>query len=206
MTSPLTSRQAAIAAIAAATLLLVSQVSQLVLPMTVTESFWNATQTMRLGLWLVAMFALLLALTGLHARQASNAGRLGTLGYVTASLGTLLVAGDWWYEAFVGPALREQAPELLATAPSGSVLVGAALTLGIFAAGWVIFGLASFRAGVFPRTAAVLLTVGGVVGILALVPPFQVPLALAVGWMGVWLARSDRVVSRAVDPAVAATG
>jgi len=191
MSSPFTARQAGIASIAAATLILVSQVLQLVLPMTVPESFWNATQTLRMGLALLAMFVLLLALTGLHARQASAAGRLGLVGYVAASLGTLLVAGDWWYEGFIGPVLLEQAPELLATAVSGSILIGAALTFGIFAAGWVTFGLASVRAGVFPRPATLLLTISGVAGILALISPFQVPLALTVGWMGLWLVRSD---------------
>jgi hypothetical protein len=196
MSSPFTAQQAALAGIAAAALILVSQVLQLVLPMTVPESFWDATQSLRMGLALLAMFVLLLALTGFHARQASAAGRLGLVGYVAASLGTLLVAGDWWYEAFIGPVLLEQAPELLATAPSGSILIGAGLTFGIFAAGWVTFGLATVRAGVFPRPAALLLTVSGVAGILALISPFQIPLALAVGWMGLWLVRSASAESQ----------
>ena len=37
------------------------------------------------------------------------------------------------------------------------------------------------------------MTVGGVAGVLALISPFQIPLALAVGWMGLWLRRSDRL-------------
>ena len=191
MTSPFTARQAGLASIVAAGLILVSQVSQVVLPLTLPESFWVATQSLRMGLALLAMFALLLALTGLYARQVPEAGELGFVGYLAAFLGTLLVAGNWWYEAFIGPALREQAPELLATAPSGTILFGAVLTGVIFAAGWVTFGVASLRAGVFPRGAAVLLTVAGVAGVLALISPFQVPLALAVGWLGSWLVRSE---------------
>jgi hypothetical protein len=190
MTSPFTARQAGLTSIVAAGLILVSQVSQLVLPLTMPESFWIATQSLRMGLALLAMFALLLALTGLYARQVPESGKLGLVGYLVAFLGTMLVAGDWWYEAFIGPVLREQAPELLATAPSGSILIGAALTGVTFAAGWVTFGLASFRAGVFPRRTAVLLTVAGVAGVLTLISPFQIPLALAVGWMGLWLVRS----------------
>lgn len=116
---------------------------------------------------------------------------------MVAFLGTLLVAGNWWYEAFIGPVLREQAPELIASAPSGAILVAAALTSVTFAAGWVIFGLATLRAGVFPRREAVLLTVAGVAGILALISPFQIPLALAVGWMGLWLVSSDTRESQA---------
>jgi hypothetical protein len=191
MTSPFTSRQAGLASILAAGLILVSQVSQLVLPLTMPESFWIATQSLRLGLALLAMFVLLLAITGLYARQVPEAGKLGLVGYLTAFLGTMLVAGNWWYEAFIGPAIREQAPELLTTAPGGSILIAAAITSVTFAAGWVAFGLASFRAGVFPRRTAILLTVAGVAGALALISPFQIPLALAVGWMGLWLVRSD---------------
>jgi hypothetical protein len=191
MTSPFTARQAGLASIVAAGLILVSQVLQLVLPLTMPESFWIATQSLRMGLALLAMFALLLALTGIYARQVPEAGNLGLAGYLVAFLGTLLVAGNWWYEAFIGPVLRVQAPELLKTAPSGSILVAAALTSLTFAAGWVTFGLASVRAGVVPRRTAVLMTVAGVAGVLTLISPFQIPLALAVGWMGFWLVGSE---------------
>ena len=190
MTSPFTARQAGLASIAAAGLILISQVSQLLLPLTMPESFWIATQSLRMGLALLAMFALLLALTGLYARQVPEAGKLGLVGYLATFLGTMLVAGNWWYEAFIGPALREQAPEILTTAPGGSILIGAAITSLTFATGWVTFGLATFRAGVFPRRTAILLTVAGVAGVLTLISPFQIPLALAVGWMGLWLVRS----------------
>ena len=105
MSSLFTARQAAIASITAAALILVSQVLQLALPLIISESVWNATQMLRMGLALMAMFVLLLALTGLHARQASAAGALGLIGYVAASLGTLLVAGDWWYETFIAERL-----------------------------------------------------------------------------------------------------
>jgi uncharacterized membrane protein (DUF485 family) len=205
MASPFTARQAGIASLVAAALILVSQVSQLVLPMVISESFWIATQTLRLGLSLVAMFALLIALTGIYAQQASATGKLGLVGYLTASLGTVLVAGDWWYEAFIGPMLRQQAPELLNTAISGSILIGAALTIVIFAAGWVIFALSTFRAGIAPRGAAILMLLGGIAGILTLISPFQVPLALAVGWMGLWLVRSGSRENQPARSAATAT-
>jgi hypothetical protein len=205
MASPFTARQAGIASLVAAALILVSQVSQLVLPMVISESFWIATQTLRLGLSLVAMFALLIALTGIYAQQASATGKLGLVGYLTASLGTVLVAGDWWYEAFIGPMLRQQAPELLNTAISGSILIGAALTFVIFAAGWVIFALSTFRAGIAPRGAAILMLLGGIAGILTLISPFQVPLALAVGWMGLWLVRSGSRENQPARSAATAT-
>ena len=197
MTSPFTTRQAGLASIAATGLILISQVSQLLLPLTMPESFWIATQSLRMGLALLAMFALLLALTGLYAREVDESGKLGLVGYLVAFLGTMLVAGNWWYEAFIGPALREQAPDLLTTAPGGSILIGAAITSVTFAVGWVTFGLASFRADVFPRRTAILMTLAGVAGGLTLISPFQIPLALAVGWMGLWLVRTG---SRSAAP------
>lgn len=203
MSSPFTARFAGLASIAAAGLILISQVSQLVIPLVLTESFWIATQSLRMGLAIAAMFALLIALTSLYTRQARMAGRLGLIGYLTAFLGTLLFAGNWWYEAFIGPVLREQAPALLATAPSGTILVGAAITAVTFAAGWVMFGLASVRAGAFPRGAAVFMTIGGIAGVVALISPFQVPLALSVGWIGLSLIRSTGGVDRPVTSSVA---
>jgi hypothetical protein len=184
-------RRAGLVSIAAATLILVSQISQLIIPMVLPESFWIATHSLRMGLALVAIFVLLLALTALYSRQAAGSGNLAVVGYLAAFLGTLLVAGDWWYEAFIGPVLREQAPELLATAPSGSILVGAVITAGTFAAGWFTVGLSTFRARTVPRGAAILMIAAGVPAILALVAPFQIPLALAVGWMGVSLVRTE---------------
>jgi hypothetical protein len=197
MDSPFTARQTGFICVTAAGLILVSQVSQLVLPMTMPESFWVATQSLRMGLALLAMFVLLIALTGLYTRNGAAMGRIGLVGYLTAFLGSLLVAGNWWYEAFIGPSLREQAPELLATAPGGSILIGAVLTAATFATGWTMFGIASYRAAVVPAGAAALTTIGGIAGVLAFIAPFQIPLALAVGWIGSSLARSDE---REVQP------
>ncbi len=182
-------RLAGIASLTAAGLMLVHQVSQLVFALTMSQSQAVATHSLRNGLALAAMYALLIALTGLYAMQATVAGRLGLIGYLVAALGTLLVAGDWWYESFVVPLITAQAPELLKTAITGSILIGAVATFGSFALGWVLFGIASYRAGVFPRGASILMVIGGITGILALSAPFQIPLALAVGWMGTSLLR-----------------
>lgn len=180
-------RLTGVASVVAAALMLTHQISQLTFAFTMSQPLAAATHSLRYGLSLMAMYALLIALGGLYARQAAAAGRLGLIGYLVAALGTLLIAGDWWYEAFVGPQIAVLAPELLKTAPSGSILIGAAFTFGSFAIGWVIFGIATYRARVFPRGAAILTVIGGVVGILALSAPFQIPLALAVGWMGISL-------------------
>jgi hypothetical protein len=185
-------RLAGLAGILAATLMLVHQISQLVFAATMSREMAISTHSLRNGLALTAMYALLIALTGLYVRQATSAGKLGLIGYLLAALGTVLVAGDWWYEAFVSPQIAAQAPEVLRTAPGGSILIGAAATFGSFALGWVIYGIATYRAGIFPRGAAILTVIGGFAGILALSAPFQIPLALAVGWMGYSLLDRDK--------------
>jgi hypothetical protein len=170
---------------AAGGLIVVSQIANLVIGLALgPDSIATVVHTLKNGLALFAMYALLLALTSLYAVQASVAGRLGLVGYLIAFLGTLLVAGDWWFESFVVPMLATAAPEIMKTAPGGSLLAGAIATFALFSVGWVLFGIATFRARVFPRRAAVLMIIGGAVGILALSSPYQVPLAVAVGWIG----------------------
>jgi hypothetical protein len=73
------------------------------------------------------------------------------------------------------------------------LLAGGTVSFGVLAVGWVLFGLASVRARGFPRDAALLLVIGGGIGVLiAVVPGAGAPLALAVAWRGTWLLRSDR--------------
>jgi len=62
-------------------------------------------------------------------------GRLGLTGYLVAFLGTLLVAGDWWFESFVAPRIAAVAPEVMSGTTTGSLAVGAAATFGLFALG-----------------------------------------------------------------------
>jgi hypothetical protein len=144
-------------------------------------------------LTLLAVYLLLLGLVGLYARQSAASGALGLVGFLVAVLGTMLLAGVWWWEAFAVPYAAEQAPALVAATPTGRLLAGRTMSFGVFALGWVLFGLASVRARVFPRDAAILLIIGGVIGLwIAIVPGAGAPLAVAVGWMGVWLLRSDR--------------
>jgi hypothetical protein len=50
-------------------------------------------------------------LSPIDPRESAALGRLGLIGYVTAFLGTLMVAGDWWFEAFVVPTTATEAPE-----------------------------------------------------------------------------------------------
>jgi hypothetical protein len=156
----------------------------------------TVVHTLTYGLALLGMYALVLAITALYFHHQNALGRLGLLGYATAVLGTVMVAGDWWFEAFAVPMIAERAPQVLAMSPTGSVLAGAIATAGPYTVGWALFGLAAFRAGVFPRPAALLLIAGALLGPLALSTPYQIPLAVAVGWIGCSsLSQSGRISS-----------
>ena len=143
---------------------------------------------------------MLLALTAIYARMSASLGTLGLIGYVTAFLGTLMVAGDWWFEAFVVPTIATAAPAVLDLPISGSVLVGAIATVGLYTVGWTLFGLAALRGHAFPRAAALLLLAGGLAGPLALSTPYQIPLAVAIGWIGLTLDSESRGRHTAATP------
>lgn len=154
----------------------------------------ETAQMMSTGSWFfVQMLALLglmfiaVSLPGLYARQAEETGTLGLASYVITFSGLLMTFGLLWGEPFLGPYLAEAAPEVLASEASGVLLVGVVLALGLFAAGWVLFGVASLQARIFPRGAAVLLIIGAAlffwVQLLDL-PFWSVLLGVALVWIG----------------------
>jgi hypothetical protein len=189
MPVPLLARWAGPLGVTAAVLVLLSQFLRLGVGLTLIADS-ATTHTLTYAFALLGMFALLLALTSIYLREHTALGRLGLVGYLTASLGTLLVAGDWWFEAFIVPVIAAEAPAVLGLAPAGSILAGAVSTVAVYTAGWVLFGAATLRVTPIPRAAAALLIVGGLLGPLALTTPYQVPLAIAVGWIGVALTRA----------------
>lgn len=179
-TSPIT-RWAGLISLAAAALILTSQLLNEALYLTHHD---DAATTLKYALALLAQYVLLLALTGLYTRQAPAVGTLGLVGYLVAFLGTLLVARDWWYEAFVGPGIAIHAPQLADMPYDGSLVAGAIATIGSFSLGWILFGIATLRGYLLPAAPAILVIIGGAVGALVLWTPYQIPLAIAVGWMG----------------------
>ena len=65
------------------------------------------------------------------------------------------------------------------------LLLGALLaTYVLFAVGWVLFGLASIRAHVFPLPISIAIVLGGIIGFQAALPPFAIPLAVAICSLG----------------------
>jgi hypothetical protein len=140
--------------------------------------------------YFVAFCLLLVALTAAYEWQARSSGRFGVAGLVAALIGTLALGGDLWFETFAVPWLADTAPEALETTPTTLLAVGALFSYASFALGWVLFGLASLRARVFPAAICGALVVGGVLGWAALVAPFGAFLGLAVAWLGAWMLRA----------------
>jgi hypothetical protein len=181
-------RLGGLAAVAAATLILFTQLLSFLLD----ESVPSTPVVVNSVLKLLTFFLLLLGLVGLYAHQSGAAGPLGLAGFLAAFLGTMLLSGDLWLEAFAFPYLVEVAPRVVEQTPTGTLAAGAVASFITFAIGWVLFAVASLRARVLPRGGAILLIAGGVIGFgFVIVPGAGILLALAVGWMGFALRQSD---------------
>ena len=95
-----------------------------------------------------------------------------------------MVAGDWWYETFITPVLRSRVP-----GSHRRVRDVRGVRCGV-----VIFGFSSYRAGILPRGASILVMLGGIAGAATLIVGSQI-LAVAVGWIGLSLIGPDGGVS-----------
>ncbi|HYH26289.1 MAG TPA: hypothetical protein VD834_13160 [Blastococcus sp.] len=143
---------------------------------------------------LAAFLLVLLGLPGLYALRRHGAGRIWGAAYVTAYLGTALIAGDLWFEAFAYPFLIEAAPALTELTPSGTFIAGALASFVLFLCGWAAIGIAGLRNRELPRAPSALLILGAAVGFPSpLYEPRLVPWGLAVAWLGLHMARSDAV-------------
>ena len=129
---------------------------------------------------------LLLGLVGLYARQSEVSGALGLVAFLIAFTGTALIAGTWWTNAFVAPSLATDAPAFLEAGPTGVLGVAYTLSFALAAVGWLLFGLVSLRARVYPRPAVVVLMVGAALTFAPL-PGSQVVFEVAVAWLGLVL-------------------
>jgi hypothetical protein len=141
-------------------------------------------------IYLAGFCALMVALVGAYGAGLHRAGKLGLVAIVAAIVGTMLLGGDLWFETFAVPWLADAAPASLDTDPTLLLGIGAVFSYLAFAIGWALFGIAAYRARVFPKVVGVALVVGGVLGFRALLAPFGIPLALAVISMGVSMLRS----------------
>jgi hypothetical protein len=130
-----------------------------------TEAYFTSAYHVSSGLRLFSILLLLWALIGIYGPQSRAAGTFGLWAFVMVFLGTALSAGNTWAEVFVWPTLAQIAPNMLswpifATEASSYMSVGLNLSFPLFGIGLILFGVATLRAGVYPRWAAVLLIIG----------------------------------------------
>ncbi len=118
------------------------------------------------ALFLVGGPLVLLGLVGLYARRPEAMGALGLIAFLGAFFGGVLAQGAIWAQSFFTPAIAIGAPELLEAEPPGVVIFGALLSFTLVNLGWILFGVAVLRSGIYPRVAALLLIAGAVGALL----------------------------------------
>ena len=147
------------------------------------ESATTPSYALVFWMYLIGAVLLMIGLVCLYVSQSEEAGVLGLMAFLTAFSGTVLLAGTLWFELFITPALAVEAPRL-AEAELG--LVGFVLSFLLVVLGWFMFGVATLRARLYPRWAAVLLMVGVIVSFFP-VPLSGLIFSIAVSWMGLVL-------------------
>jgi hypothetical protein len=130
------------------------------------EAFLTSSYLASSGLRLLGFVLLLWALVGIYDHQSRAAGTFGLWTFVVAFIGTALSVGNTWAEVFVWPTLAQVAPNLISTQvmsgqaeASAYLSAGLSLSFPLFGLGMILFGVATFMAGVYPRWASVLLII-----------------------------------------------
>ena len=138
-----------------------------------------------------------LALLGLYARQVNEAGLFGLFGFVLVFIDSFFYAGIQFDMAFVWPILAIHAPALIDfsgpmfTHPLFSIAHDLMIYLNPL--GFIMFGIAMIRAGVFPKWSAILFTIGMLLASGILFPPIilrtigGVLASVSLVWMGYML-------------------
>jgi hypothetical protein len=153
----------------------------------------------------------LLGIVGLYARQVKEAGWLGLAGFLLLSLWLVLILPFTFFEVFFLPLLATEAPTFAEGFLGIFTRSASEINFGVLAALWtlsdvllplggLVFGIATFRAGILSRWAAGLLAVGvGLAPAFALLPhelePLAaVPIGVGLAWLGyaLWSERREQ--------------
>lgn len=176
---------------------------------TVTSNTWLVLNV----LILIAYLLCLVGLVGLYARQAEKAGILGLIAFLLTFLCIVPRFAWYWIETFVFPILAQAAPRLLDNpepVPPALTVFGAVdqISVLLLLVGLLLFGVASLRARVLPRWAAVLVLVGAAVDLVMTVVGVDFPFGAAVAgpglaWMGYAVWAHKRTTSESLAPLTA---
>jgi hypothetical protein len=163
----------------------------------VTAPRWAIVHIFALAMSFFGMFGM----TGLYVRQVEESGWLGLIGYLMLTTWFAMVLGFTFVEIFILPIMATVSPPFVEgfvgmfTGTPSTIDLGALPTLWtisgpLYLLGGLVFGVATFRAGVFPRWAGALLAVGTIAGPAAILfPPdlvglVAVPVGIALAWLG----------------------
>jgi hypothetical protein len=128
-----------------------------------TDAYLTSTYSVSSGLRLLGLVLLVWGLIGIYGPQSRAAGTFGLWTFVVVFLCSALAVGNVWAEVFVYPTLAQIAPEMLSGAgfetEAAYMSTGLSLSYPLFYLGLVLFGAATFWAGVYPRWIAVLLII-----------------------------------------------
>ncbi|WP_235525044.1 hypothetical protein [Planococcus glaciei] len=151
----------------------------------------------------------LLGMVGIYVKQAEKAGWLGLAGFLLFSLFLVLSASFNFAEALIIPLLAADAPKFVEGFLGIFSGAGSEVNLGVLAAigpvggilylsGGVVFGIATFRAGVLSRWGGAIFAFGAVASLGAAVLPHEldrlmaVPMGIGIAWLGYSLLKQRR--------------
>ena len=173
----------------------------------VTTPRWAIVHSLALAMSLFG----LLGMMGLYARQVKEAGWLGLAGFLLLSLWLVLILPFTFFEVFFLPLLATEAPTFAEGFLGIFTRSASEINFGVLAALWalsevllllggLVFGIATFRAGILSRWPAGLLAVGvGLAPAFAPLPPeleplAAVPIGVGLAWLGyaLWSERREQ--------------
>jgi hypothetical protein len=166
-------------------------------PSSVTSTRWEVVHILACAM----SFFGVLGMAGLYARQASKTGWLGLVGYILLSLWFVVIMGFSFVEALILPHVATASLALVQAwigmfnGPAGSFNLGVlptiwTLTGPVYILGGLLFGIATFRAGILPRWAGALLALSTALAPIAALlpnasqPKTAIPMGLALAWLG----------------------
>ena len=134
----------------------------------------------------------LFALMGVYLWQREASGALGAVAFGVTIVGIAYLLGVMFFVNYIAPYLTPETRQLIFVGPPK---VAALLSAATFELGVILFGIATARAGRFPRLAALLYTLGYTAFVVeafvknpgvfeSVIRAGQVAGALAVIWMG----------------------